>query len=194
MININYFLFISILILTIGISSLINYFIFIYKIKKMNIVHEKDKFDLDKNKYTEYEQEKKKILTNITSEINDAYDKGFNEGFKRAELNSKIITLLIKPWENEIIKNGFFNKTVFYQLGYQYILLINGIPALSPYQIVDKTIKLSQANEDNIKEVISQVKDSVDKAINAAGGLVTFSGDFQKIQDNLIKRIQGKNK
>jgi hypothetical protein len=71
--------------------------------------------------------------------------------------------------------------------------MVNGIPALSPYQIAEKTIKLSQTNEANIKEIIFQVKDSIDKAIKAAGGLASFVGDFQAIQDNLIKKLPKKN-
>jgi hypothetical protein len=194
MLNINYFLFIAILGIIIGISFLINYLIFIYKIKHMSIIHEKDKFDLDKIKYKEYEEEKQKILKSKNSEVNDAYDKGFKEGYKRADLNSKIITLQIKPWENEVSENGFLKKIINYQIGYQYILMINGIPALNPYQIVEKTIKISQVNEENIKEVISQVKDSVDKAIKAAGGLASFTGDYDQIKENLIKMLPKKKK
>ncbi len=192
MISISYLLFIVIFILIIGISFLINYFLFLYKIKHIDITREKEKFDLDKMKYKEYEEEKQKILKTKNHEVNEAYDKGFKEGFKRSELNSRIITLQIKPWENEVSKKSFFKKTLHYQIGYQYILMVNGIPALSPHQIAEKTIKLSQVNEENIKEIITQIKNTIDNAIKAAGGLASFVGDFQTIQDNLIKRLPKK--
>jgi hypothetical protein len=190
----NYFLFLTVLMFFFCISFLINYFLFIYKIKHIDITREKEKFNFDKMQYKEYEKEKQNILKTKNHEVNEAYDKGFKEGFKRAEFNSKIITLQIKPWENEVSKKYFLKKTINYQIGYQYILMVNGIPALSPYQIAEKTIKLSQVNEEYIKEIITQVKDTIDKTITAAGGLASFVGDFQTIKDNLIKRLSKRNK
>jgi hypothetical protein len=192
MLTVNILLFIAILFITIVIIFLLNYFIFLYKIKHMDIVHEKEKFHLDKIKHNEYEEEKQKILKTKNHEVNEAYDIGFKEGFKRAEMNSKIISLQIRPWENEVSNKGFLKKTIHYQIGYQYILMVNGIPALTPHQIAERNIKLSEANEENIKQIISQVKDTVDKAIKLTGGLASFVGDFQAIQDNLIKRLHRK--
>jgi hypothetical protein len=162
---------------------------FYFKKEKLIIEKERQKFEREKDNHKQHEEEMKTIIEEKSKEINDSYYKGFDEGYKRAEMNSKIISLQIKPWEETDIKREFFRKVSIKKIGYQYQLLVNGIPCLQPHVIIEKEVNLSVINEANIKEIIDKLKDSVDNAVNNIGGLVTFKGSFDNLKDSLIKQL-----
>jgi len=178
-----------ILIIGLALGFFGSYLLFIIKKEKVSIVEEREKFKEEIINYKNFEAEKKNIIEDKQNEVNQSYNKGFEEGYKRAEMNSKIISLQIKDWEGTEIRKEFFRKTIIKKIGYQYQLFVNGIPCLSPHEIVEKEINLNEANEENIKFVIEKVKDSVDNAIKNIGGLATFIGDFDSLKDSIIKQL-----
>jgi hypothetical protein len=173
---------------------ILNYVFFSYKEKRVILEKEKTIFEEFKLKYKTFEEERKKYMEENGKEVNDAYHKGFNEGYLRAEMNSKILSLQIKPHIEQTEKKSFFKKNMTRKVGYQYQLLVNGIPCLQPHFIVESEINLSEANEENIKDLISKVKDSVDNAIKNIGGLANLSGDFGQLGDKLMKELPKRKK
>lgn len=55
------------------------------------------------------------------------------------ESQNKLFSISIHPYVKVIKDEGFFNKEYKSHVGYQYQLLINGIPAFQPHVVVEKT-------------------------------------------------------
>jgi hypothetical protein len=176
------------------IAFLICRFYFFYKREKEIINEEKSVFEEFKKKYLEFEEEQKKYIDELSKQKIESYNKGFEEGYARAEMNSKILSLQIKPHWEKIEKRGFFKKTISEKIGYQYQLMVNGIPCLQPHFIIESELRISEANEDNINNIIMKVKDSIDNAVKNIGGLASVAGDIGQLKDSILKEITKKKK
>ena len=168
-------------------------FLLIHHNKEKTIL-EKDKtlFDEFKRNSRIFEDEKKKYTENKEKELNEQYHKGFDDGFKRAEMNSKIMSLSITPKYDEEKVRGFFKRGKIIKSGYEYQILINGIPCLEPYFKIVNITRIKEISEDNIKLIINKSMEAAELLIKATSPVSFINGNFIAMGQEILKRIHNK--
>lgn len=106
------------------------------------------------------------------------------------ELQTKLFTVQISPFVRISENKGLFSSDSEVETGYQYQLLVNGIPAFQPHSIVERSEVRKEVNEENVRELVSMAKDFASNAIDTylgAGG-----GKFAKLAGAIVKRLPKK--
>jgi len=103
------------------------------------------------------------------------------------ELQSKLFSVQISPFVriNEI--KELFSTKHETEVGYQYQLLINGIPAFQPHIIIERSEIRKEVNEENVRELLSVAKQVAEGAIDMYLGA---NGQFAKLAQPVIKRLK----
>lgn len=92
------------------------------------------------------------------------------------ELQTKLFTVKICPYLRIIEDKSFFNKKHEVISGYQYQLLINGIPAFSPHIVPERTEIHSEINPELERVFLGVAEKAADAAINLyLGGNLQFA-------------------
>lgn len=106
------------------------------------------------------------------------------------ELQTKLFTVQISPFVRISEDKGMFSSESEVETGYQYQLLVNGIPAFQPHSIVERSEVKKQVNEENVKELVAMAKDfastAIDTYLGAGGGI------FAKLAPAIVKKISKK--
>ena len=64
-----------------------------------------------------------------------------------SQLQEKLFSIKISPYLRFLTHKGLINKTFEAQTGYQYQLLVNGIPAFQPHVVVERQEKVKEIDE-----------------------------------------------
>jgi hypothetical protein len=104
------------------------------------------------------------------------------------ELQSKLFSVQISPLVKITEDKGLFSSEFKSEVGYQYQLLINGIPAFQPHVIVERLETRKEVNEENIRELMGAAKQIAEGAIDMYLGA---NGQFAKLALPVLKRIKG---
>lgn len=70
------------------------------------------------------------------------------------ELQNKLFSVTIKPYVSVEKINGYIWDEYKSETGYQYQLLINGIPAFQPHVVIESSEKLKEVNEEKMKVLL----------------------------------------
>lgn len=130
-------------------------------------------------------------ITNIRAEhkeilIKERLDselKGKELARAEIEAQSKAFSVLLRPYVKiEKVSGLIFNDHKSHT-GYQFQLLINGVPAFQPHIIIEKTENLKSTEKETVMELIKLAKSSVDSAITtylngATGGMLKVGGEI----------------
>lgn len=104
------------------------------------------------------------------------------------ELQTKLFTVKICPYLKIIEDKSLFNKKHELISGYQYQLLINGIPAFSPHVVPERTEIKSEINPEIEKTLLVVAEKAADAAINAyLGGNIQFAKRTAALVDRTTK-------
>lgn len=104
------------------------------------------------------------------------------------ELQTKLFTVKICPYLKIIEDKSIFNKKHDLVSGYQYQLLINGIPAFSPHIVPERIETKSEINPELEKTLLSVAEKAADAAINLyLGGNTQFAKLFPAVIDRGTK-------
>jgi hypothetical protein len=103
------------------------------------------------------------------------------------ELQSKLFSVQISPLVRVTENKGLFSAEYQSEVGYQYQLLINGIPAFQPHVIVERSEVRKEVNEENVKELIKSARQIAEGAIDLYLGA---NGQFAKLALPIIKRLK----
>ncbi len=104
------------------------------------------------------------------------------------ELQSKLFSVQISPLVRITENKGMFSSKYQSEVGYQYQLLINGIPAFQPHIIVERSETRKEVNEENLKELLKSAKQIAEGAIDIYLGA---NGQFAKLALPVVKRLKG---
>ena len=92
------------------------------------------------------------------------------------ELQTKLFTVKICPYLRITEDKSIFNKKHELITGYQYQLLINGIPAFAPHVVPERTEIHSEINPELERMLLGVAEKAADAAINLyLGGNIQFA-------------------
>lgn len=134
------------------------------------------------------------LKTEFSAKLASEVDTAVSEARKRLtaeyELQTKLFTVQISPFVRISENKGLFSSESEVETGYQYQLLVNGIPAFQPHSIVERSEVRKIVNEENVRELVSMAKDFASGAIETylgAGG-----GKFAKLASVIVKKLPKK--
>jgi hypothetical protein len=104
------------------------------------------------------------------------------------ELQSKLFSVQISPLVRITENKGLFSSENQTEVGYQYQLLINGIPAFQPHIIVERSETRKEVNEENLRQLLNSAKQIAEGAIDMYLGA---NGQFAKLALPVVKRLKG---
>jgi len=104
------------------------------------------------------------------------------------ELQSKLFSVQISPLVRIIEDKGLFSSEFKTEVGYQYQLLINGIPAFQPHLLIERSETRKDVNEERIDELTKVAKQIAEGAIDMYLGA---NGQFAKLAMPIVKRLKG---
>ena len=133
---------------------------------------------------------KSEFSAKLASDVDAAITEARRKLTAEYELQTKLFTVQISPVVRITEDKGLFSSGSEIETGYQYQLLVNGIPAFQPHVIVERTEIRKEVNEKNMRELASAAKDFASNAIDTylgAGG-----GKFAKLAPEIIKRLAKK--
>lgn len=104
------------------------------------------------------------------------------------ELQSKLFSVQISPLVRIVEDKGLFSSEYKTEIGYQYQLLINGIPAFQPHVLIERSETRKEVNEERINELTKVAKQIAEGAIDMYLGA---NGQFAKLAMPIVKRLKG---
>lgn len=133
----------------------------------------------------EIEKQRLELLAKVESMKEAAASEARERLRAEYELQSKLFTVAISPYVKIGDKRGILSKEHETLIGYQYQLLINGIPAFTPHVVIERTEIRKEINE----KVEALLIDSAQLAADAAISLYLGSApQFARRGPPLIKR------
>lgn len=102
------------------------------------------------------------------------------------ENQASLFSVSIRPYVRIMKDDGYFNSSFETQTGYQYQLLINGIPAFQPHIIVESTEQTKKFNDENLHTLIEQATKAAESAVALYIGK---AGRHVNIVQALVERI-----
>lgn len=130
---------------------------------------------------------KSEFSARLTAEVDVAVTDARRRLTAEYELQTKLFTVQISPLVRITEDKGMFSSELIVETGYQYQLLVNGIPAFQPHVIIERTESRKQVNEENIRQLAGWAKDFAEAAIDmylGAGG-----GKFAKLAPVILKKL-----
>ena len=101
-------------------------------------------------------------------------------------MQGKLFDVSVRPYLKVQNSKGLFKDQDIIEAGYQYQLLVNGIPAFQPSVIVEETRRSSKVNEENVKALLQVAE----RAAKAAADLYLGAGaSAAKLGPAIIRRI-----
>ncbi|MDQ5881757.1 MAG: hypothetical protein QG616_1588, partial [Pseudomonadota bacterium] len=130
---------------------------------------------------------KAEFSAKLAAEVDAAVSEARRRVTAEYELQTKLFTVQISPFIRIVENKGFLKSESQVEAGYQYQLLVNGIPAFEPHSIVERSEVKKEVNEENVKELISIATDLASNAITTFLG--SSGGQFVKLAPAIIKRL-----
>jgi hypothetical protein len=122
-----------------------------------------------------FETEREQALTEVRDKVRAEY-----------ELQTKLFSVKISPYVCVREDKGILRSSYETAAGYQYQLLVNGIPAFTPHVVTEHTEIKKEVNPEVERLLIRTAERAADAAISLyLGG----SPQFAKLAEPIIKRI-----
>lgn len=103
------------------------------------------------------------------------------------ELQAKLFDVSVRPYLKVDTVKGMFKDEEVIDAGYQYQLLVNGIPAFQPSIVIEESRRSSKVNEDNVNALL-QVAERAAKA--AAEFYLGTGAAAAKLGPAIIRRLK----
>ena len=105
------------------------------------------------------------------------------------ELQAKLFSVKISPYVQLLTDKGVFKDTHEAKIGYQYQLLVNGIPAFQPHIVVERHEKVQQIDQEIKKTLLSIAQTCAEAAVTTYLGA---SPQFAKLAPEVLEQIEKK--
>ena len=124
---------------------------------------------------SKFEAEREQALTEARDKVRAEY-----------ELQTKLFSVKISPYVSVREEKGLLRNTYETTAGYQYRLLVNGIPAFAPHVVAEQTEVKMEMNPEVERLLVQTAERAADAAITLyLGG----SPQFAKLAEPIIKRL-----
>jgi hypothetical protein len=135
---------------------------------------------------SELATQRSELLKKVEEERESAASEAREKLRAEYELQSKLFTVKITPYVSITEDKGLIRNEFETVAGYQYQLLVNGIPAFSPHLVPEHTEVKRSLNPEVEKALIQTAQRAADAAIDMyLGG----NGQFAKLAAPIIKRL-----
>lgn len=105
------------------------------------------------------------------------------------ELQAKLFSIKISPYVQILTDNSFFKGTNEAKIGYQYQLLVNGIPAFQPHIVIERHEKVQQVDPEIKKTLMAIAQTCAEAAVTTYLGA---SPQFAKLAPEVLEQIKKK--
>ncbi len=102
------------------------------------------------------------------------------------ELQTKLFSVKVSPYVQLLTDNGLFKNTYEARVGYQYQLLINGIPAFQPHVLIERHEKIEKIDEEIKKQLLAVAKTCAEAAVTTYLGA---SAQFAKLAPEIVDQV-----
>ncbi len=106
----------------------------------------------------------KQDLIDETTKIKNQMENDFIK--KQAEIEQQFC-VLVRPYVEIETEKGIIYDTHKSSSGYQYQLMVNGIPVFQPHIIIEKTEEIKEVNEQRVEKLLFMAEQLANEAINA---------------------------
>lgn len=133
------------------------------------------------------EDQRTEISTRLEAERNTAIAEACEKQRAEYELQQKLFSVKISPYVQLLTDKGLIFDSHEAKAGYQYQLLVNGIPAFQPHVIVERHEKVKQIDQAVKNTMLTLAKTCAEVAAQAyLGG----SPQFAKLAPEIIETIE----
>lgn len=129
--------------------------------------------------------QKSELSAVIQSERDSAAQEAREKQRREYELQTKMFSVSIRPYVKITKCTGMFTDEVETESGYQYQLLVNGIPAFKPHVIIEANEKQAKFKEENLKFLVEQATKAAEVAVQIYMG---GNGQYIKYSPELVER------
>ena len=129
----------------------------------------------------------KEISTRLEVERNTAIAEACAKQRAESELQQKLFSVNISPYVQLLTDKGLIFNSYEVKAGYQYQLLVSGIPAFQPHVIVERHEKVKQIDQAVKNTMLSLAKTCAEAALQTYLGGV--SAQFAKLAPEIIEAI-----
>jgi hypothetical protein len=140
----------------------------------------------DANHAGELIAQRTSLAAKFESERQQAVVEAREKARKDYELQAKLFTVKISPFVSVKENKGFINHNFETVTGYQYQLLVNGIPAFAPHVMAEQTETRKEFNPEVERALLDTAKKLADSAIDI---YLAGSTQFAKIAAPVLKRL-----
>jgi hypothetical protein len=144
------------------------------------------KVESQREHITELTDQRSTFTQQLTSEREQAAAEARDKIRAEYELQTKLFNVKISPYVEVATIKGLFTNEEELSAGYQYQLLVNGIPAFQPHVIVERKERNSKVNEENVKALLLFAKDTAEAAIQMYLGA---NAQFARLGPEILKRV-----
>ncbi|THG77015.1 hypothetical protein E5198_17365 [Pseudomonas sp. A-1] len=119
----------------------------------------------------------------LTNQIKEAEDRTRTLAKLEFEAQAKAFSVSIRPYVKIEKDAGIIFDDHKSYTGYQYQLLVNGIPAFQPHIVIEKTEEIKQADKETIFQLVKMAESSARSAIStylsgATGQMFTVGAEI----------------
>jgi hypothetical protein len=123
-------------------------------------------------------QEHREVFAKHASETqqkaHDEYERGRRQGELDTDQKAKAFSVVVRPYVCQT-KDGTLFKTYSLEIGYQYQLVVNGIPCFEPHIVIEQRTDEKEVNTELIERITQIAITTARKAVAStpAGNLIT---------------------
>ncbi len=170
--------------------------------RKYNELEKNEKLQITRANQTErqlHEREidflsqRNQLEIEFSEKLKATAEASFHEGKRiqkaQSEIQEKLFSVKISPYVKIVTDTGIIYNEYEAASGYQYQLLINGIPAFPPHIVLERTESIKEINEQTKKVALDFAINSAKNAIDLyLGGHQNFSAIGTEIVEQLKKK------
>lgn len=131
---------------------------------------------------TKHRDEHRSILeiqeNDAREKLRAAEEKAFNDGQRQAELryskNNSAFSVQIRPYVVKIKDEGIIFDNHFSAIGFQYQLLVNGIPCFQPHVVIEQEYRETEVNDERLKWLTEQAFKAAQLALQSTNAQDLF--------------------
>ena len=123
-------------------------------------------------------RERREMEDRLNLEFKDklkaAQEAAFRDGERQAKLNleekARAFSVTVRPFIRKTSHEGWFKKFVSLEVGYQYQLLINGIPCFEPHVVISKHHEERELNKEVLDRMTRLAIEAAHEAVRLKAG------------------------
>jgi len=131
-------------------------------------------------------EQRSELTARLQSEREQAATEARDRLRAEYELQTKLFSVKISPYVQLLTDNGIFKNTHEAKLGYQYQLLVNGIPAFQPHVFIERHEKVDQIDQAIKDRLLAIAQTCAEAAVTTYLGA---SPQFAKLSPGVVDQI-----